>query len=187
MLRSLLPAVDAWDRRAALWMAARRRAPLTAAFFAITYSGMGAVWAVTSVALIVLCKLGVDVLPRQETFLACMFASGLSLITGSVIKAAAARRRPSQTIEGLQPAIRPPFDASFPSTHTSTCIALAVGLALVHHPLAWVVLPWCLLVPLSRFYLGVHYPSDVLGGAALGALFGLTDYTGLIGDLLRLG
>jgi len=179
--------IDRADRRATRWVDGWRWRPLTGAMIALTYSGSGIVWGVTATALAVLCKLDIAVLPRQDTFLACMFASGLSLITGSVIKAWSERRRPSQADPSLRPAIKVPFDASFPSTHTSTCIALLVGLALVHHPLAWVVAPWCLAVPLTRIYLGVHYPTDVLGGAALGALFGLTDYTGLIEDLLRLG
>ncbi len=183
----VLQAVDRWDHRAARWIDGHRWRPLTVLAVVVTYSGSGVVWGVSATALAVLCKLGIEVLPRQETFLACMLASGLSLITGSVIKVASERKRPSQAIEGLRPAIRVPFDASFPSTHTSTCIALLVGLALVHHPLAWALAPWCLAVPLTRIYLGVHYPTDVLGGAALGALFGLTDYTGLVADLLRLG
>lgn len=45
----------------------------------------------------------------------------------------------------------------------------------VHDPLAlWILLPFTLLVAMSRVVLGLHYPSDVLMGALLGAVVALT-------------
>lgn len=60
---------------------------------------------------------------------------------------------------------------SFPSGHTSVAFATATSLALTHKKW-YIVLPaylWAGSVGYSRMYLGKHYPSDVLGGAVVGA------------------
>lgn len=63
-----------------------------------------------------------------------------------------------------------PTDASFPSGHTSFAFAAATSLSLAV-PKWYVIAPSFLYagaVGYSRMYLGVHYPSDVLGGAVVG-------------------
>ena len=60
---------------------------------------------------------------------------------------------------------------SFPSGHTSAAFALATSASL-NYPKWYVIVPsfaWAGLTGYSRMYLGVHYPTDVLAGAALGA------------------
>lgn len=58
---------------------------------------------------------------------------------------------------------------SFPSGHTLHAVSFSL-VALSYYPqLAWIVLPFTALVALSRVVLGLHYPSDVLAGAVLGA------------------
>lgn len=58
---------------------------------------------------------------------------------------------------------------SFPSGHTMHAVAFSI-VAIAYYPvLIWLVLPFSVLVALSRPILGLHYPSDVLAGAALGA------------------
>jgi undecaprenyl-diphosphatase len=61
-------------------------------------------------------------------------------------------------------------DASFPSGHTSTAFALATSMS-IQFKKWWVVVPayaWASSVGYSRLYLGEHYPTDVLAGAAVG-------------------
>ena len=59
---------------------------------------------------------------------------------------------------------------SFPSGHTMHAVSFSI-IALTYFPsLFWLVVPFSLLVALSRPILGLHYPSDVLAGAALGAV-----------------
>ena len=60
---------------------------------------------------------------------------------------------------------------SFPSGHTSTAFALATSLS-IRYPKWYVIAPsalWACSVGVSRMNEGVHYPTDVLAGAALGA------------------
>lgn len=59
---------------------------------------------------------------------------------------------------------------SFPSGHTMHAVSFSV-IAVAYFPaLIWLVLPFTLLVALSRPILGLHYPSDVLVGALIGGL-----------------
>ena len=72
-----------------------------------------------------------------------------------------------------------PLDAAFPSGHTAQIVAFALSVYLVFRPktsgVAWrlggALLLWTAMLALSRIYLQVHYPSDVLGGATLALLW----------------
>lgn len=58
---------------------------------------------------------------------------------------------------------------SFPSGHTMHAVAFSIVVLSYFPGLFWLVVPFAALVALSRPILGLHYPSDVLAGAALGA------------------
>ncbi|MFC7303323.1 phosphatase PAP2 family protein [Streptomyces monticola] len=64
---------------------------------------------------------------------------------------------------------RQPITTSFPSGHSASAAAFATGVAFESRALGAVVAPVAAAVALSRVYTGVHFPSDVLAGAALGA------------------
>jgi len=61
-------------------------------------------------------------------------------------------------------------DPSFASDHALLTMSLAVGLLLVDRQLGAIAVLVAVLQGFARLYVGVHYPTDVLGGFALGAL-----------------
>ena len=63
-------------------------------------------------------------------------------------------------------------DASFPSSHAAACFALATPFLLARRRVGWLLLACAAATALARVAVGVHYPSDVLGGAMLGMAAG---------------
>lgn len=88
------------------------------------------------------------------------------------LKSRLVRERPYITFAGIH-AGTPPLDRySFPSGHTLHAVAFTTQACAAFPELAWPLVPFAMLVAASRVVLGLHYPSDVLAGAALGALLG---------------
>jgi YegS/Rv2252/BmrU family lipid kinase len=88
-----------------------------------------------------------------------------SAVANGPLKLLIRRTRPSWRA----PLVRVPGTTSFPSGHAASAFAFAVGASCEMPRAAVVLLPLAATVSYSRVYVGVHYPSDVLLGAALGA------------------
>jgi hypothetical protein len=86
------------------------------------------------------------------------------------VKLAVGRERP--LIEGHPPLAKAPSKLSFPSAHATSSVAAATALSRVEPRARLPLLGLAGAICLSRPYLGMHYPSDVLAGATLGALIG---------------
>lgn len=83
------------------------------------------------------------------------------------------RFRPYQVLKNTNVTRSPLTDHSFPSGHTTAIFSIVTPLILLM-PMSGIVLyPIAILVGLSRIYLGLHYPSDVIAGAVLGSLGGV--------------
>lgn len=72
--------------------------------------------------------------------------------------------------------VRKPTDTSFPSGHAAICFAAALALTLRYRLKAIPAVIVSFIVALSRIYLCVHYPTDVLGGILIGSACGVAGY-----------
>jgi len=107
----------------------------------------------------------------------------VAAVLADVLKDVFDRPRPSLVDPNVHPLIQVPSSAAMPSGHAAGAFAAAVAVGLVHPRLRWPLIVLAALIALSRVWLGVHYLSDVLVGAALGTAVALTVY-GLV-ELLR--
>ena len=111
--------------------------------------------------------------PTRRAGLLALLAMLLGLLCNNVLlKQLVQRPRPYLTVVGLHPLIAPPDPNSFPSGHTCAAFASAVTW-LRTLPRRWMRVTGMVLAALmglSRLYVGVHFPSDVLVGGLVGSL-----------------
>jgi undecaprenyl-diphosphatase len=108
---------------------------------------------------------------REQRVVNAAVALALALLTAHLIGVLFYRARPFVAHAVTQLIPYPP-DASFPSDHTTLAFALVVALWPVLGRTRWFWVAWGVLIGLARVMVGVHYPTDVLGGALLGAAWG---------------
>lgn len=150
-----------------LWIQDSVRAPwLNPAVAAFTRLGdKGVLWIALTLALICFRR-------TRKLGLICALALLLGLaVTNGVLKNWVARVRPYETIGSLRNLVGPEKDLSFPSGHATAAFAFSWVL-LRRAPKKYGVpaLIVAVLISLSRLYVGVHYPSDVLAGTVIGIL-----------------
>ena len=103
-----------------------------------------------------------------------LVAHGASALMTQLLKHTIGRPRPRVTQEGefqFEPSLVSGFD-SFPSGHTSASFAVATVLARHFPRLGWIGYLAAALIACSRVWRGSHFPTDAVGGAAIGVLIG---------------
>ncbi len=103
---------------------------------------------------------------RKEALVVAVVLLVTNVITYG-LKYLIARPRPSDL------GILPESEPAFPSGHTSNAFAFATALSYYHRKAAPFLFVWALLIAFSRVFLGFHYVTDLLGGAAVGIVVSL--------------
>ncbi|RPK84025.1 putative lipid kinase BmrU [Streptomyces sp. ADI97-07] len=116
-----------------------------------------------------MAALGTSARSRRAALRGIASLAVASAAINTVGKGAVRRERPIlDMVPVMRQLKRQPFTTSFPSGHAASAAAFATGVALESKGWGAVVAPVAVAVAASRVYTGVHYPSDVLAGAALG-------------------
>jgi undecaprenyl-diphosphatase len=139
--------------------------PLTAVMRAFTIVGTaGALWGFLAAGAFLLTGL------RPSHLLVPWVAVALSWTLAEGTKYLFDRARPFIDDTEVAPLIKTPSSSSFPSGHSATAAAGALSLSVVYPSFSPALVLLGFLVALSRVYLGVHYPFDVLAGVLIGTV-----------------
>lgn len=109
---------------------------------------------------------------HQESVINAALALSGALVTAYLVGVFFYRARPFVAHAVIQLMVYS-ADASFPSDHATLAFAITVALWRVLGRVRWFLVAWGILIGVARVFVGVHYPTDVLAGALLGAVWGL--------------
>ncbi|MER6439401.1 MULTISPECIES: phosphatase PAP2 family protein [unclassified Streptomyces] len=100
-------------------------------------------------------------------------AAGIAVLVNVPIRGFVERPRPFVDHQGLDVLVSGKTDFSFVSDHATLTMAMGVGLFVVHRKFGLAGIGLALVEGFCRVYMGVHYPTDVIGGFALGTAVAL--------------
>lgn len=139
---------------------------------AATRAGDGWLW--------YLAGLAVLVWGGEDRLTAIASAGSAALVGVGVfmsVKKLSGRKRPCEIEPHCWATLLPPDQFSFPSGHTITAFAVAVGIGLFYAVLLPILLFCALSIAVSRVLLGMHFVSDVLVGALIGTGLAYASYS----------
>jgi undecaprenyl-diphosphatase len=169
---SSLQALAGWDEAWCLRFNHAASIPWLRAFFrAVSRLGDGVFWYALMAGFLLVG--GTAALPAVA-HMAVTGAAGVVLYKW--LKARTSRPRPYQAQAAIRLGADPLDRFSFPSGHTLHAVSFSILMVAYYPQLAWLVVPFALAVAASRLVLGLHYPTDVLAGAALGAAVALASF-----------
>lgn len=106
---------------------------------------------------------------NQRIAILTAFGAAAALVFNQLLILFAWRRPRPFVVQAAHLLLPPSKDPSFPSDHATFSLAVAVGLLFCSKRIGIAALVVAALVGLSRVFVGEHYPTDVLGGALIGA------------------
>ena len=139
----------------------------------ISHSGDGFYYPVAALLLYVSTHYFDSLTIPASFYVAMLAAYAVERIIYFSMKHSCKRKRPAQAIIGFRSAIKPSDEFSFPSGHTSGAFVFATFLASSLPEAGSLILLWACSVGLSRFFLGVHFITDIVIGALLGSTIAL--------------
>jgi len=113
----------------------------------------------------------------RQTAIASAISLAISHIPVHLIKKLYPRKRPYLIIDKSKFPIKALRDHSFPSGHTTAIFSVIIPFVLYMPTLSILLITIGLSVGISRIFLGLHYPSDVMAGALLGTTSGMISYS----------
>jgi undecaprenyl-diphosphatase len=150
------------DRHLERWFVHHRADWLNPIFEGLSWVGrLGLVWIALAAVLALVWK-------RYAVVVFTVVAVAVSDWSSYGIKALFDVERPSMRYAEPRPLVAAPHDAAFPSGHAATSFAAATVLSFARPRWAPAFYLLALAIGFSRVYVGVHYPLDIAGGAALG-------------------
>jgi undecaprenyl-diphosphatase len=116
---------------------------------------------------------GDEAAPSVAALMWAPLAAGIAVLVNVPIRGFVERPRPFKDHEGLEVLVSGKNDYSFVSDHATLTMAMAAALFVANRKFGLVGLGLGLLEGFCRVYMGVHYPTDVVGGFALGTAVAL--------------
>lgn len=169
-IRTMLDWLLNLDGSILLWIQDYIRNPILTPFFKVitTLGNGGAVWILLMLIMLILPK------TRKVGYMMTVALIGTLLINNVLLKNLVARTRPYEVIEGLTYLVSKPIESSFPSGHAGSSFSAAwVMFRRLPKRYGVPALILAILIALSRLYVGVHYPSDVLFGVIDGIVISM--------------
>lgn len=160
--------VNDWDIAGCLYLNAYCHRQAIQRFFAvISRLGDGGFWYGVALALPLIYGLSGWAVAGRMLVALCV-----CVLLYKKLKNGLVRERPFIRSDKILQGCAPLDRYSFPSGHTMHAVCFSTVVLWYSPVLAWILVPFTLLVALSRMVLGLHYPTDVICGAVLGFLLG---------------
>lgn len=163
----MLKRIKKWDEDVILWISKNSNNFLDKFMVLITRLGDGGlIWVLVAISFLITKS-------YKSVSLKILLSLCLTTLVGEVsIKRIVGRLRPSQVISKEDLLIKKPTSYSFPSGHTASSFGVAIILSEEFPYLSVLFFFLACLIGISRVYLKVHYPTDVIFGAIVGTICG---------------